>query len=125
MLLHWSKKFEAYQSEQQMKNGEDVDDCNTSGTPSPQLPFFLELVELVDTPPANFLSPWQLSGLVWNWGFFSKEKLADSGRDHFCTLNLNPGFGLVQAPLIDIEAVGWSKWRSLVSLWCDRKGKPH
>ena len=38
-------------------DSDDVVDCNTLGTLSPWLPFFLESAKLVDAPLADFLPP--------------------------------------------------------------------
>ena len=63
--------------------GEEVVDCNTSGTPFHMVSFFLESVELVDAPLADFPPPQQLSDLISRSGFFTKEASLESGRGPF------------------------------------------
>ena len=68
----------------------EVIDYNTSVMPPPQLPFFLELVELPDVLWADFLLSWQYSILVFKWGFFAKGLPLESGTGY---LNIKPETG--------------------------------
>ena len=89
-----SPLFYEFQKCSNMHNNDDSDAW---------LPFFLESVELVYAPPADFLPPWWLSGLVSRWNFFTKKALPNTGRDNFSIFNWNPAFDLALAPIIEVK----------------------
>ena len=108
MFLQWCKKWRRVPTcTTDEDDGDKVVHCNISGMPSLWLPFFLQSVELTDVPLSDFLPPWWLSVLVSKWGFFAKEALPDSGTGCFCTLNLNPAFGLALSPFLKVK--DWNK----------------
>ena len=58
-VQHWSKNqgsVPTYTADED--DVDEVVDSNTSKIPSPLLPFFLESVEIENTPPDDYLPPW-------------------------------------------------------------------
>ena len=104
MCLHWSKIFGSVPICTTDKDDGDEDvDCNRGGTLSPMVSLLSRINELVDAPSADFLPPWWLSVLVSKWVFCPQEAQPHTSTDHFCSLNMNPAFGLALALLIEAE----------------------